>query len=36
MREWLRLTVAEGVDPVAEAARLRATPSLAHASRPGS
>ena len=27
MREWLRLMVAEGVDPVAEAAALRATPS---------
>ena len=27
LREWLRLMVAEGVDPVAEAARLRATPA---------
>ena len=27
LREWLRLLAAEGVDPVAEAARLRATPA---------
>jgi FAD/FMN-containing dehydrogenase/Fe-S oxidoreductase len=27
LREWLRLMAAEGVDPVAEAARLRATPA---------
>ena len=27
MREWLRLMVAEGADPVAEAARLRASPA---------